>query len=691
MRRTAAGLAAAIGAIGGFGAAAPPATEVVLAPTPVVSDAAPDARLDATALVATLREGVAATPGFRLVTLGPDRLLSPDDRVVAVVPVVTTARISRERRADAVVEVTAYVGGGLQVLDPWTDTVLHATSRLVSAPVRVAVGEPGREDEGVREAFRRALARWTEESLDQLRRNVSPFVVSGLTGTVPSPARKTRGLWLRGRAHGVHAGMVARSDDGRLVRVESASERFSTVRDVADPAAPVPAGMRLRAIAVADPARRPEPVLRLEWLGGEDEGLPAGSGLSGETLVDVVQNYVARDGGLRVTAPAGGLGRSAAFRELSELVSRHAKLLSGASGMTLHRETALRIAEEEPDLVAGVGVVDTYHGTRTLADGRVQHLYRATLVASVEVPLPEGGRAVARAFTTTEEQAAVEMTNVRELRPEDLWFTTLRNACVRLAGSLRSAALGAAGNRAGRTLAGRVGPGGEVSWPEGAPGPHAPLAWLRPAGTVTDERGAPLPEPLLERVEPSRGFLNLASLAGETTEPGDVLEFRPASAEQPRSADLVVRLPEPPPARALGRDVVARLAADRLVATRLVAPRFVGPEGAAPGRLALELVVGAPTVGESLAATRLAGEWRLRLWPDGLPSEGEPSLKAGIAYVEERRYEAGRPLLSPPDRGSELAAFRDGALDRLVSSFVEKGFARAAGARSRAAEDRRSE
>ena len=672
------------------------ATEVILAPRAAITAQVPDARFDASAVVSELRRELGGSSGFTVITLGPDRLLSLDDRAVLLIPVITSAQTSREVKADSIVEVVAHISGGLWVLDPWTNAALYTTTRLVSAPIRVTAEDRGQENDLIRGAFSRALARWTADSLAQLRENVSPFVVDGLSGTVPSGAEKTNGVWLRGTAHGVRPGMVARSEDGCLARVETAAERFSSLRDLSDGNSRIPAGRRFRAIAVRNPRDRPEPTVVLQWIGKpleSHERVGGDAALSSASVVDIVQSYVARGGGLRVVpASAGNLAGSAEFRELSDLVSRHAMLAAGATGMTIHRETSIRLAEDEPDIVSEVGVVGAYHGTRRLPDSTIEHLFRVSLLGTVGTPLPDGGWVLENTVEATEERAVVEMPGVREVESHDAWFTTFRNACVLLAEKLRGAALRASVERSGaRPREGRIGPKNEPVWSEGLPGRHAPLTWLRPVGEVAGTDGQASLGVLYERVEPSKGFLNLVSLPGERFRPGDVLSYSSSAVSTAPRVQLAVRFTGQGQGPVPETEVFSREVAGYLSRTGVVSPRVGMPMGAAAEVPLFEVVVGAPTIEETASVTKIAGEWRGRLWPPGSPGQGEPLVKAGLAYSEERKYEVGRPLLAPRDRGGELAAFSGNALERLISMVVSKGLARAVGAESSAAIERRSE
>ncbi|HQP89283.1 MAG TPA: hypothetical protein PLL76_23770, partial [Thermoanaerobaculia bacterium] len=110
---------------------------MILAPRAAITAQVPDSRFDASAVVAALRRELGVTAGFTVISLGPDRLLSLDDRAVLLIPVITSVRTSREVKADSIVAVVAHISGGLWVLDPWTNAALYATTRLVSAPIRV--------------------------------------------------------------------------------------------------------------------------------------------------------------------------------------------------------------------------------------------------------------------------------------------------------------------------------------------------------------------------------------------------------------------------------------------------------------------------------------------------------------------------------------------------------------------------
>ncbi|HQN10396.1 MAG TPA: hypothetical protein PK569_22760, partial [Thermoanaerobaculia bacterium] len=178
---------------------------------------------------------------------------------------------------------------------------------------------------------------------------------------------------------------------------------------------------------------------------------------------------------------------------------------------------------------------------------------------------------------------------------------------------------------------------------------------------------------------------------GERFRPGDVLSYSSSAVSTAPRVQLAVRFTGQGQGPVPETEVFSREVAGYLSRTGVVSPRVGMPTGAAAEVPLFEVVVGAPTIEETASVTKIAGEWRGRLWPPGSPGQGEPLVKAGLAYSEERKYEVGRPLLAPRDRGGELAAFSGNALERLISMVVSKGLARAVGAESSAAIERRSE
>lgn len=658
----------------------PAVTQVILPARPVVVETTVDARFNADVVLPALREALGRQKTFVILNL-EEKGLSEEDRAVLVVPVLTSLRVSRTLKAGSVLEVVAHVAGGLWVIDPWTNAVLYSATRLVMSPVELASTAYDREDGLIRTAFLDATRRWSETCVQQLQRDATPFVVDGLTGPIPSTARSTSGIWLRGRAHGIREGMVIGSDQRELARVETVFEKFSVISDVVDAKQRIPEGRRYRALVVSSPVERPEPRISLSLLGPEtpSSGLDTPRVLGSAAILDIVQMYAAKEGGLRVLpVSGGGLGGSEVFRTLSDAVSRYAKLVDTSSGLTVHRQTMLQHATENPDLFGEVAMLGAFHGVRKMLDGRSEHLFRVSLLGTLGVPEPsslEGDWALAKTVEVTEEIAVAEMGGVREISPADLWFTVWRNASIALGRKMQEAALRILQTNGSGFSDGTVGADGSATWPAPPPGATAPLVWLRPAGEVSGpEKGSRLGV-LLERVSPSQGFLNLRNLSSEKVRSGDVLRYRSGALDVPTVPLLFG-----------GTAADSGLGMSPLIASRIAAgvlaeaiPFRVSISPAAdfvPTGQGLEIVVDAPQVEETASTTSITGDCRLRLWPSLALRQGEPSLKAGVAYTENRTYDTKRPALMPRDRETNLVEWAYAAIREAISRATEKGLVR---------------
>lgn len=119
--------------------------------------------------------------------------------------------------------------------------------------------------------------------------------------------------------------------------------------------------------------------------------------------------------------------------------------------------------------------------------------------------------------------------------------------------------------------------------------------------------------------------------------------------------------------------IASRVAAGLLVealSIRVLIPALVER---VPSDLGFELAIEAPRLDDAAATSTITGECRLRLWPSLALRQGEPLLKAGIAYTEERTYDTKRLPLSPRDRELELNDWAHAAIKKLTSKALEKG------------------
>ncbi len=655
--------------------------KVILPSRPVVVETNIETRFDPEVVLPALRDVLGREKRFSIVDIR-EKGLAEDDTAVVLVPVLTSIRVARTKKAGTILEATVYVAGGLWVIDPWTNSVLYSATRLVMSSVEVGVAAIDRQDVLIRQAFLDATRQWVEACVLQLQRDAVPFVVDGLTGVVPSTAKSTPGIWLRGRTHGLKEGMVIGSENGNLARIEILSEKFSVIRDVLDADRRIPEGSRYRALVVSNPVERPEPRMELSWLGPQPATGKHGAqsaALNSSAILDIVQMYASKEGGLRVLpALGGGLAGSKEFQSLSEEISRHARVVRESSGlMTVHRQTMVQRATENPDIVSEVGVLGTFHGARKMPDGQVEQLFRVSLIGTVGFPrssFREDGWVLAKTVEFTEEIAVAQMEGVVQTSVEDFWFTAWRNAAIGLGKKIHDEATRVLKTNGGGYAEGRVGSDSSVAWPAPRPGPLAPLSWLRPSGEVlgSGSDGSERLGTLYERVTLSRGFLNLRNLSGERVREGDLLRYRGGALDVPALPLLLSGTAVP---KGSGMEPIAF---SRMVSGALaeaISVRIYFPAGGveAPGSQGLELFIDSPTIDETTATAKLTGDCRIRVWPSLASRQGEPRLKAGVAYVEERTYDTKKPPLVPRDRVMEIKNWVDAAIKKAAARAFEKG------------------
>lgn len=645
-----------------------PAVRFVLPSRVLVGDPAADPRFDPQALGTRFRERFSAAFPGAVVELGAERMLSADERVLMAMPAVTSVRTAHQVKAGSIHDFTAIVAGAAWVVDPWTNAVLQAGTRMAEGTVRLGESQLGSLDAELRRAFAEAGARWLDACLDQLRAGLQPFVVEAATVEMPKGGRKRGGgVWPRGTVHGVREGLVLAAGGGRYARVTAAFRRFSLLGDVADPARLLPPGESYSVVVVDRPAERPEPAVAVTWV-GRAPAMPA-------ALLSFLRSYLGKGGGFRVLPPAPGASSSdPTLAALSEEVSRFASLVA-SGGITLHRESLLEIARERPDVRVEVGCLETYRGTRETGGGRKERLYRATFAATVSARQGEGESAaypLGRLVVHPEELALVEMAGVREVSPEDAWFTVCRNGMARLGARLReevSRLLAASGTRReARVVRGRV------DWGGPAPGRHTPLTWLRPAGEVRAAGGKESLGTLLVEVPPAAGYLTPASLAAESLADGDVVAFRGEGASRPTAAvtlavdaaSLPGWVPEPAWLLRLAADALGQAGAASLVPVDASVPF--------PAGLERSLRVGVSALGMTPAGRGAAftGQWRGRVLASGA-GEGEPLSRFGVQLDSSGGPPPGREPLAPPDGTGWGLRYVTDALRALGEKGLEKG------------------
>ncbi|WLT30449.1 hypothetical protein [Geothrix sp. PMB-07] len=640
---------------------------LTLAPELLVSDSAADPRLPAEPRLREAFEKRAAEtfPG-QLMRLSADDMISPDERVLVLVPTLRAARLTREVTAGVIDRYEAVVVGDLSLLDPWTNANLFSATRMVAVGVDLGRSQASRREELLAQAFDAAVARWLEACLAQLKTQAAPFVLEG--GTLGSPAAGLKGgIWPFGRDRGVKRGTILRGQ-GHFAKVSDVTPKYALLQDVADSSRKLPAGERYTLTVVDKPAERPEPTVALAWRGAPPRP-PQGSNLrtlDADAFLGLLGNYLSQAGGLRLLP--GDPRRPAAKAQLQRLhdhIARHSQLTQ-ANFLSLEQRETAQAALEAPDRRVDLGVLGAYHGTRKKADGSLEHYYRIHLGAAIFPRVGEGDGTCypLRAFLEhTEELAQVEQAGIRELDAHAAWFTVCRNAVIRLAAKVQADLLAIpAGDLAGQE--GGIDAQRQPRWKGPAPARFTPLQWFRPAGELKDSAGRSL-GPLLLPQAPSKGFLNLACLAAEKTVPGDVLRFSGSPAPEPLLA-LAPPLVENPPSWLPEGRWLAPMAAQALMGPGGCRFLLVEEPGSAL-RMALHATaLASTTAGDT---TTFTGQWRVRLQAGNDP---EPLLKFGLQTDHAQKLENPAQALRPLDTGAWAMDYLRDTLRRLAESATKK-------------------
>ncbi|MBL0313276.1 MAG: hypothetical protein IPP78_11300 [Holophagaceae bacterium] len=639
--------------------------KLALAPELLVTDASSDTRMPGqTTLQAAFEQRASATFPGRIMRLGPDDMIAPDERVLVLVPTITAARVTREVTAGIIDKYEAVVVGDLSLLDPWTNANLYSATRMVAASVEIGRSGAAKRDELIRQAFEAACSRWMEACLTQLKDKAAPFVLDAPTLAVAGLPKG--GVWPFGRDRGVKKGATLKGQ-GHYAKVVDVESRYATIQDVADPSRRIGPGERYSLTVVDKPAERPEPTVALKWRGIAPR-LPEGvttPSLEPDAFLGLFNNYISQAGGLRMLPVERGSERAkAGLLRLHDHIARHSQLTTG-NALSLEQREVAEAARQSPDRVAEMGVLGGYHGTRKKADGQVEHYYRIRLgaVLSTRVGTDESARFPMVAFVDHEEELAqVEQAGVRELDTGAAWFTVCRNAVIRLAGKVQTKLLELPASDV-EIKEGTVDASRAAQWKGSAPSRFAPLRWLRPVGEVKDQKGASLGL-LFVPQNPSKGFLNAAGLGAEKIAPGDVLRFSGSAAQDPMvsmgSLEFIGAPEWLPESRWLAP----------MAAGALMVPggcRFL-LDGADIGtRLVLN---GAAFARRSEGnSTSFTGQWRVRLQ---VGSEPQPSWKTGLQTDHTQRLEKPAEVLQPLDMDAWAFEYVIDSFKKLSSSAAQK-------------------
>jgi len=650
----------------------------VLADRVVLADSMPDRRFD---------PQLTAGPQFRarfeaafpnhVIDLSPDRMISPDERIIVILARITAARTAHMIQAGTVHTFDTVVVGDVSALDPWTGTNLYSATRMVSGKIQLGQSVLVDEDARLRQGFCDAYSRWIEVSVQELQRQLSPFVLDSTTIKVPYQARKLPGgIWPNGSSRGVRVGATLAAPDGHFARVTQVTERFAVIEDIAEPSRLIQPGEHYTLTVVDKPAERPEKRVALTWV-GLPPTIPKGEvALDTDALLGLFSDYISKSGGLRILPP-DLLNRSVRgeIQRLKETVGRYSTLANNGA-LTLNLETMVQAARENPLLRVEVGVIERYHGQREGPNKSVEHYYRLTLAAAVyrrcgsevspQYPIQE-------VIQHSEELASVTRPGVRETAPADAWFTITRNAVIRLSEKIVKD-LTAMNNESGDDTVWRkgvVGVNHVVEWGREEPVAGTPIEWARPAGDVYSANGESLGK-YERRMIPSKGFLNAHVLPGEKLQVGDVLRYQTTADSRPIVAFALE--PEAPTLEWTPEvHWQLRVAADTLSrALDMILLPVEQPTNVQAERT-LVLNVQALRADANADGALFTGQWRLRLMGSSNGSESSALFKTGVQTDTRVSREPSRAALLPLDVSGWSMRYVADSLKKLAEASRAKG------------------
>jgi len=645
----------------------------VLADRVVVADPAPDRRFDPNlpAGGAFRSQFAQAFPG-QVIQLSPDRMISPDERVIVILPRLTAVRTAHMVQAGSVHTFEAVVVGDISAIDPWTRTNLYSATRMVSGKVQLGESKLGDAEARIRDGFRDAYNRWIDVTVHELQQRLAPFVLDAATLAMPSPAGKSAGgIWPFGSARAVRVGATLTGADGRFARVTHAAQRFAVIEDVTDKTRQVQPGERYTLTVIDKPADRPEPRVALSWIGAPPRTPEGSEALDTDAMLGLFGDYISKSGALRILPPdLNSAAVRGEIQKLNEQVARYSKLASNAV-LTLHAETLAQTAHENPERLLELGVIERYHGQRPGPNQSVEHYYRVTLAAAVYRRSGSDEAAqypLYRVIQHSEELAQVTREGVREMDAADAWFSVTRNGVIRLAEQLLKELTPGSDETALRQ--GVVSADRSIQWNGATPGPGSPLEWLRPAGEVRTPAGELLGK--FERLmPPSKGFLNARVLPQERLEAGDVLRYSATTALPVVGFGLEPAAPSPTwmpdPAWQL------RLAGDALA--RAFDIRVLPLDQPAKPHVERNLILNLQALkAEPYADGALfTGQWRLRLM-DALTGPDSPPLSKAGVQVDSRAGRAPNAVaLTPPDISGWALKYLAESLAKLSDAATAKG------------------
>jgi hypothetical protein len=508
------------------------------------------------------------------------------------------------------------------------------------------------------------------------------LVVFRLTGPavrVPAEfAKAAGGAWPFGLEHGLRTGSTLSGASGHVARVTAAFDRYSEIVDAADGARPIPFGETYSVTVTRKPTERREPRVSISWLGTAPD-VPAGSSadpLSIDAATCIFLDYLSKNSSVRLLPPAiEDTVEQSKFDEAIHEVSLYTGLVQQEL-MTIHQGALLQIAKENPEFRIVLFDAASYSGI-TAEKAAVEHRYRATMGAALFARHGDGETplyGLVQVFLKNEYLGRMSEAGVREVDDRAAIFSAWRNTAIELAREvLASGKLG--GVDTPTVVDGEIGADRAPVWPPGLrPDSHAPLLWLRPAGTIA--LGGTGKASYYRVQTPSLGYLTEAVANAEKLKAGDKLRYTRMGT---RAELLGLRFEIAPKDAAplLDGDVVRQIVAGHLAETLgreiVSVDGSARQEGALDGIPVLRCYVSSVSELANSAGLSYSGQWRLQL----LPSTGSPAVaKVGIE-VTSHVTSSEAAALKPLDQTAYRIQYFAKALDQLSSAMRAEGFERA--------------
>jgi hypothetical protein len=647
----------------------------VLAPQMVIADLTPHAMLPAQAELMRdfSAQFHAAYPGQIFGLNDPEQRISPDDRVLLVIPTITAARLSEDVTAGSIHDFDAVVVGDVSILDPWTNSNLYSGTLLADASFRIGDSAMATRDSHARDAFAAASHLWLQRCIEKLHAQARPFVLDAKTLALPSKLNHG-GIWPYGSERGVTQGAILRGAQGHLAKVMAVFPQYSLIADVVDATRKIPASELYSLTLVTDATNRKEPTVELQWIGREpfaSESFPVQT-LSSAALIRLFNNYLSQQGGLRIlpyTPDHFAMDQVEQFNQQVERIAK-AKVVSLTTQL---RNSFVQTAAQAPDRMVELGILACYHGARALPGGGTENLYRLTLAATMRERAATTEHPLYPFFAVLErkeELSRVEKPGVRQLDPNSIYLTLYRNAIVRLAEQVRrqSALLQPADQSLQQASVSNAG----VDWKGAPPEASTVVSWMRPEGELHDESGKNLGR-LYRSMTPARGLLTVAQLGQQKLEQGDLVQYHSGPHVQAPILALSVEMPKDAPEWWPASPWILRLAAQQL--GEAAHAQFLPQEGSDAPETGLAATLNLTAMAEHTDATSASFTAQLRMRLQRQPADpGDPPLlKFGIQSDFPVTWPGNRQPLQPLDLSDWGHDFLTSALQALRATGTRKG------------------